>query len=197
MNSGSCSSSAAAAASCANSLRLILPIRSASELIPDCSARIRVASWSADISRLKNATLAPTDSEGGMPSCMSRIQRRAALKAMLVASEVLPMPGRPARIIKSDRCIPPILALTESRPVVMPETWPPEFSARSAFFTAMVVAWEKLFTAFSEPPSAATLNSSFSASSICARGFTSSEVSIARSTSVRPTVTSARSIARS
>ena len=42
------------------------------------------------------------------------------------------MPGRPARMIRSDRCRPPILALRLSSPVVMPETWPPELSARSA-----------------------------------------------------------------
>ena len=79
----------------------------------------------------------------------------------------------------------------------MPETCPPEFSARSAIFTAIVVACANVLVAPSAPPSAATLYSSFSASSICARGFTSSDVSIARSTSVRPTCTSERSIARS
>ena len=36
-------------------------MRRFSELIPDCSARIRVASWSADISRLNKATGAPAD----------------------------------------------------------------------------------------------------------------------------------------
>jgi hypothetical protein len=36
-------------------------MRSASELIPACSARMRVASWTLDISRLKNATPAPID----------------------------------------------------------------------------------------------------------------------------------------
>ena len=46
------------------------------------------------------------------------------LKAMLVASAVLPMPGRPARMIRSDGCRPPILALSRSIPVVMPATWP-------------------------------------------------------------------------
>ena len=48
---------------------------------------------------------------GAMPSSMSRRKRCAALKAMLVASEVLPMPGRPARMIRSELCRPPILAL--------------------------------------------------------------------------------------
>jgi hypothetical protein len=33
--------------------------------MPDCSARIRVASWSALISRLKKATGAPTDFSSG------------------------------------------------------------------------------------------------------------------------------------
>ena len=128
---------------------------------------------------------------------MSRIQRRAALKAMLVARLLLPMPGRPATIIRSEWCIPPILALIESKPVVIPDMLPPELSARSAILTAIVVACAKVLTELSAPPSAATLNNSSSACSICARGLTSSEVSIARSTRVRPTETSARSIARS
>ena len=69
----------------------------------DCSARIRVANWSADISRLKKATGAPADLAGSMPSSWSRTKRWAQAKAMLVASDVLPMPGRPARIDRSLR----------------------------------------------------------------------------------------------
>ncbi len=48
------------------------------------------------------------------------MKRRAVLNAMLVASAVLPMPGRPATMIRSELCRPPVLALTVSRPVVMP-----------------------------------------------------------------------------
>src|SRR3546814_6012994 len=66
----------------------------------------------------------------------------------LVANDVLPMPGRPERISKSEGCNPPILALTESSPVVIPETLPPESSARSAILTASVVACAKVLTAF-------------------------------------------------
>src|SRR3546814_2291613 len=60
-------------------------MRRLSELMPDCSARIRVASWSADISSEKKATPAPGDWPSSMPSCRSRINRIAAEKAMLVA----------------------------------------------------------------------------------------------------------------
>ena len=46
------------------------------------------------------------------------------------------MPGRPARMIRSEWCRPPVLALTDSSPVVMPDRPPPEFSAFSAILTA-------------------------------------------------------------
>ena len=46
------------------------------------------------------------------------------LKAMLVASEVLPMPGRPARITRSEGCRPPIMRSRSVRPVEMPESLP-------------------------------------------------------------------------
>ena len=39
---------------------------------------------------------------------------------MLVASAVLPMPGRPATMIRSEGCRPPILASRSFRPVAMP-----------------------------------------------------------------------------
>ena len=39
---------------------------------------------------------------GSMPSSLSRRKRCAAANAMLVASELLPMPGRPATMIRSD-----------------------------------------------------------------------------------------------
>ena len=59
-----------------------------------------MASWSADISRLKKTTPAPADFSVSIPSSRSRSKRWAAAKAMLVPSEVLPMPGRPATISK-------------------------------------------------------------------------------------------------
>ena len=46
------------------------------------------------------------------------------------------MPGRPARMIRSEWCRPPVLALIVSSPVVMPERPPPELSAFSAICTA-------------------------------------------------------------
>ena len=46
----------------------------------------------------------------------------AAPKAILVASAVLPMPGRPARITRSDGCSPPVFASRSRSPVVRPET---------------------------------------------------------------------------
>ncbi len=139
------------------SSRLILPIRSNSELIRDCSAKIRVANWSADISRLKKATLAPARLSASMPSSSSRIQRCAALKAMLVASEVLPMPGRPAKITKSLLCNPPTLLFTLVRPVVMPERCPPDCSAFSTFLIASVDAVKKLLVPPLSPSPSATL----------------------------------------
>ena len=66
------------------------------------------------------------------------------------------MPGRPARISRSVWCRPPVLALTDSSPVVMPDRPPPEFSAFSAILIASVAAAAKLFTLLSPPPSSAT-----------------------------------------
>ena len=63
--------------------------------------------------------------------------------------------------------------------------------------TAIVVACANDLTALAVVPSAATLNSASSAASICFFGSTSVEVSVAFSTSVRPTVISARNCARS
>src|SRR3546814_3234775 len=44
----------------------------------------------------------------------------AALKAMLVTSAVLPIEGRPARMIRSDECMPPSMRSMSFRPVVTP-----------------------------------------------------------------------------
>ncbi len=44
-----------------------------------------------------------------------RARARAMLKAMLVASAVLPIDGRPARMIRSEACRPPILASSAFR----------------------------------------------------------------------------------
>ena len=68
------------------------------------------------------ATGAPADLAGSIPSSWSRTKRWAAANAMLVASEVLPMPGRPARISKIALVKPADLALIPSRPVVTPLT---------------------------------------------------------------------------
>ena len=46
------------------------------------------------------------------------------LKAMLVASAVLPMPGRPAMMTRSEACRPPILWSRSARPVAMPRQVP-------------------------------------------------------------------------
>ena len=54
------------------------------------------------ISRLKKATPAPARLAGSTPSSSSCSQRRAVLNEMLVASAVLPMPGRPATITRSE-----------------------------------------------------------------------------------------------
>ena len=93
---------------------------------------------------------------GAIPSSVSRMKRCAAANAMLVASAVLPMPGRPARIVRSLLCSPPILALMPSRPVVTPDRCPPEFKARSACLIASWLASPKLLTLLSLPPSSAT-----------------------------------------
>ena len=45
-------------------------------------------------------------------------------KAMLVASADLPMPGRPAMMMRSEGCRPPILASRSLSPVAMPERPP-------------------------------------------------------------------------
>ena len=197
MKSGNSCNSRLARDNSRKSSREILPMRSNSELMPDCSAKIRVANWSADISRLKKATLAPAPLASSIPSSRSRIQRRAALNAMLVASEVLPIPGRPARITRSLLCKPPHLALMLSRPVVTPERCPPDCRAFSTFLMASVDAAKKLFIEPVSPSPSATLYNALSAASIWPLGSTLSLVSRALSTRVRPTVTSSRNKARS
>ncbi len=69
----------------------------------------RVASWSALISSEKIAAPALGTALGSF-SRASRSRAWAAPKAILAASAVLPMPGRPATISRSDGCSPPILA---------------------------------------------------------------------------------------
>ncbi len=76
---------------------------------------------------------------------------------MLVASELLPMPGRPAMMIRSDLCSPPIFEFKLSRPVVIPDKWPPLFNARSAISIASLVASPNDLALPSAPPSSATL----------------------------------------
>ena len=80
---------------------------------------------------------------------------------------------------------------------VTPATPPPALCAFLAFSSAILVASLKVFTVLAVPPSAATLNNASSALSICSRGLTSSLVSSALSTMLRPTVISSRSSARS
>ncbi len=79
-------------------------------------ARIRPASWDADISSEKNAT--PFLS---LPFWMSSKKLRAVLNARQVAKAVFPMPGRPAKISRSDLCSPPILLSRSRNPVDTPE----------------------------------------------------------------------------
>jgi hypothetical protein len=43
---------------------------------------------------------------------------------MLLASDVFAMPGRPAMMIRSDDCNPPIFASRARRPVAMPDNPP-------------------------------------------------------------------------
>ena len=63
---------------------------------------------------LKNATAAPADLSGSILSAASTRKRLAALQAMLVARLVFPIPGRPARMIRSERWKPPAVILSRS-----------------------------------------------------------------------------------
>ena len=58
----------------------------------------------------------------------------------MVASAVLPMPGRPARIIRSDGCSPPVFLSRSRSPVDRPLTCPARWKARSAPWIASVSA---------------------------------------------------------
>ena len=92
-----------------NWLSWMLPRRMSEDEISACSARIRVASCSALISSEKKPTWPPSIGLAMAVGRRSRPSRmRATWKAMLVASEVLPMAGRPARMMRSDFCRPPI-----------------------------------------------------------------------------------------
>ena len=72
---------------------------------------------------------------------MSRMYCLAAWKAMLVPSAVLPMPGRPARISRSDGCKPPSSRSMSVKPDVTPlKCWPPRAAARSAAFHGAAAA---------------------------------------------------------
>ena len=95
----------------------ILPRLISFELILACSDIILVDNCSDDISSEKKAI------EDFLPLLCSFC---AALKAILVASEVLPIEGRPAIIIKSDLCNPPSLSSKSLKPVGTPTT-PPSF----------------------------------------------------------------------
>ncbi len=67
---------------------------------------------------------------------------------MLVASEVLPIPGRPARIIKSDACNPPIFSSSVLIWVAIPDNCEERFFAALAISIAFLTASLK----FSNPP---------------------------------------------
>src|ERR1700735_3047683 len=54
---------------------------------------------------------------------------------MLVASAVLPMPGRPARMTRSDCCNPPMRPSRSVRPVARPERLAPRAEGRAAMST--------------------------------------------------------------
>ena len=95
----------------------ILPRLISFDPILACSEIILVDNCSDDISREKNAT------EDFLP--LSRICF-AALNAMFVAKDVLPIEGRPAIIIKSELWNPPSLSSRSLSPVGTP-TIPPSF----------------------------------------------------------------------
>jgi hypothetical protein len=96
--------------------------------MPHCSERMRVASCSADISSEKMPTTAPSwEGSSALSSgrwLSERARALAMLKAMLVASEDLPIAGRPAMMMRSEGCRPPILASRSLSPEAMPERPP-------------------------------------------------------------------------
>src|SRR3954468_15943824 len=66
---------------------------------------------------------------------------------MLVASDVLPMPGRPATMMRSECDKPPILVSRSRKPVEIPDSFPSRWNAFAARSTASVSACEFLETA--------------------------------------------------
>ena len=145
----------------------------------------RVASCSALISSEKMATVrfgTPFGSFRRASACSAL----AAPNAILVASAVLPMPGRPARISRSDGCMPPILPSRSRRPVVRPDTVPARRKARSAPRIASVRARSKVMKPPVVPPSAARSKSDCSATSICCGASSSASAPKALLTTVSP-----------
>ena len=71
---------------------------------------------------------------------------------MLVASAVLPIDGRPARITRSEGCSPPSFLSRSASPVVTPVIWPSRLNAASAIMIALVDGvGERLQPAFGLP----------------------------------------------
>ena len=89
--------------SCIHSDSFSLPLAIFSAEIPDSIAKSLCTSWVADISKEKKATFL--------------LKVRAALRAMESTKDVLPIPGRAAMMIRSERCQPPIFSSMARMPV--------------------------------------------------------------------------------
>ncbi len=157
----------------------------------DSSLSRRVANCSALISSENTATVA-FDRAFGSAARASASSALAALTATLVASDVLPMPGRPARITRSDGCSPPILASRSCSPVVRPDTWPARLNARSAPWIASISARSRVTKPPATAPSVASWNSECSAASICCAPSSSASAPNALLTTVSPMSMSCR-----
>ncbi len=95
--------SRAASTIAANWSSVMRPRRMSEDGTPDCSAMMRVASCSDDISSEKKPTMPPLTVLVLPSGCTSPRQALAMLKPILVPSALLPMPGRPAMMIEVRR----------------------------------------------------------------------------------------------
>ena len=145
----------------------------------------RIASCSELISSEKIATVPFGLASGSMARAASS-RLLAAPNAILVASAVLPMPGRPARISRSDGCSPPVLMSKSRSPVDRPATPPGLLKARSAPWMATVSAFSNVTKPPPVEPSLARSNSDCSANSICCAPFSSASAPNALLTTTSP-----------
>src|SRR2546421_12764604 len=67
---------------------------------------------------------------------------------MFVASDVFPIDGRPARMIRSEGCSPPSFLSRSTKFVATPTVLPSRLNAASAIVMALVSARERLRPAF-------------------------------------------------